>query len=81
MTIYLSGSTDQGLLGLALSVQRMESTDVTAVWSMDWGFFKDTSLIKIRLEIHLGHQGVPCPKATEEWYNTDDEGEYFTKGP
>ncbi|KAG2071142.1 hypothetical protein BDR04DRAFT_988493, partial [Suillus decipiens] len=24
------------------------------------GFFEDTSLTKIRLEIHLGHQGEPC---------------------
>jgi hypothetical protein len=37
-------------------------------------------LTKIGLEIHLGHQGKPCPEVTEEWYDTDDEGEYFTEG-
>ncbi|KAG2347667.1 hypothetical protein BDR05DRAFT_865926, partial [Suillus weaverae] len=25
------------------------------------GFFEDTSLTKIGLEIHIGHQGKPCP--------------------
>ncbi|KAG1767881.1 hypothetical protein EV702DRAFT_979832 [Suillus placidus] len=43
------------------------------------GFFKDTSLTKIGLEIHLGHQGKPCPEVTEEWYDTDDEGDCFTE--
>ncbi|KAG1870331.1 hypothetical protein F4604DRAFT_1681897 [Suillus subluteus] len=76
MTIYMSGSTRPRTTwtcsfgervhhptGLALSAQRMESTDVMAVWdgsllhaipsyqSMDWGFFEDTSLTKIGLEI------------------------------
>ncbi|KAG2068917.1 hypothetical protein BDR04DRAFT_1023164 [Suillus decipiens] len=52
-------------------------------WISQWtgGFFEDTSLTKIGVEIHLGHQGKPCPKITEEWYDTDDEGEYFTKDP
>jgi hypothetical protein len=44
------------------------------------GFFEDTSLTKIGLEIHLGHQGKPCAEVTNEWYDTDDEGEYFTEG-
>ncbi|KAG1776260.1 hypothetical protein EV702DRAFT_1179917 [Suillus placidus] len=45
------------------------------------GFFEDTSLTKIGLEIHLGHQGKPCPEVTEESYDTDDEGDYFTEDP
>ncbi|KAG1854600.1 hypothetical protein F4604DRAFT_1591121, partial [Suillus subluteus] len=44
------------------------------------GFFKDTSLTKIGLEIHLGHQGKPCPEVTDDWYNTDDEGDNFAEG-
>jgi hypothetical protein len=44
------------------------------------GFFEDTSLTKIGLEIHLGHQGKPCPQVTDEWYDTDNEGDYFTEG-
>ncbi|KAG1783199.1 hypothetical protein EV702DRAFT_948208, partial [Suillus placidus] len=45
------------------------------------GFFEDTSLTKIGLEIHLGHQGKPCPEVTKELYDTDDEGDYFTEDP
>lgn len=45
------------------------------------GFFEDPSLTKIRLEIHLGHQGKPCPEVTEEWYDTDNKGDFFTEGP
>ncbi|KAG1885419.1 hypothetical protein F4604DRAFT_1918114 [Suillus subluteus] len=44
------------------------------------GFFEDTSLTKIGLEIHLGHQGKPCPEVTDDWYNTDDEGDNFAEG-
>lgn len=44
------------------------------------GFFEHTSLTKIGLEIHLGHQGKPCPQVTDEWYDTDDEGDNFTEG-
>ncbi|KAG1870872.1 hypothetical protein F4604DRAFT_1583524 [Suillus subluteus] len=44
------------------------------------GFFKDTSLTKIGLEIHLGHQGKPCPEVTDDWYDTDDEGDNFAEG-
>ncbi|KAG1775259.1 hypothetical protein EV702DRAFT_1047112 [Suillus placidus] len=52
-------------------------------WISQWtgGFFEDTSLTKIGLEIHLGHQGKPCPEVTEESYDTDDEGDYFTEDP
>ncbi|KAG1853038.1 hypothetical protein F4604DRAFT_1933492 [Suillus subluteus] len=44
------------------------------------GFFEDTSLTKIGLEIHLGHQGKPCPEVTDDWYDTDDEGDNFAEG-
>lgn len=44
------------------------------------GFFEDTSLTKIGLEIHLGHAGQPCPGLTDEWYDTDD-GDDLTEGP
>ncbi|KAG2066226.1 hypothetical protein BDR04DRAFT_983164, partial [Suillus decipiens] len=32
-------------------------------WISQWigGFFEDTSLTKIRVEIYLRHQGKPCP--------------------
>ncbi|KAG2032020.1 hypothetical protein BDR03DRAFT_985997 [Suillus americanus] len=51
-------------------------------WISQWtrGFFEDTSLTKIGLEIHLGHQRKPCTEVTNEWYDTDDEGDYFTEG-
>ncbi|KAG1718273.1 uncharacterized protein EDB91DRAFT_1090173 [Suillus paluster] len=45
------------------------------------GFFEDTSLTKIGLEIHLGHAGQPCPGLTDEWCDTDDEGDHLTDGP
>jgi hypothetical protein len=45
------------------------------------GFFNDTSLTKIGLEVHLSHAGEPCPGLTDEWYDTDDEEDHFTKGP
>ncbi|KAG1843425.1 hypothetical protein C8R48DRAFT_559693, partial [Suillus tomentosus] len=45
------------------------------------GFFEDTSLTKIGFEIHLGHAGQPCPGLTDEWCDTDDEGDQFTDGP
>ncbi|KAG1787530.1 uncharacterized protein HD556DRAFT_1312716 [Suillus plorans] len=45
------------------------------------GFFKDTSLTKIGLEVHLGHAGKPCPGLTDEWCDTDDEGDHLTEGP
>ncbi|KAG1850665.1 hypothetical protein F4604DRAFT_1934338 [Suillus subluteus] len=53
-----------------------------AVWISQWtgGFFEDTSLTKIGLEIHLGHQGKPCPEVTDDWYDTDDEGDNFAEG-
>ncbi|KAG2064944.1 hypothetical protein BDR04DRAFT_1122207 [Suillus decipiens] len=47
---------------------------------MDWEILKDTSLTKTGLEIYLGHQGKPCAKVSNEWYNTDDEGDYFIEG-
>ncbi|KAG1888830.1 hypothetical protein F4604DRAFT_1915893 [Suillus subluteus] len=31
-------------------------------------------------EIHLGHQGKPCPEVTDDWYDTDDEGDNFAEG-
>ncbi|KAG1866108.1 hypothetical protein F4604DRAFT_1585594 [Suillus subluteus] len=51
-------------------------------WISQWtgGFFEDTSLTKIGLEIHLGHQGKPCPEVTDDWCNTDDEGDNFAEG-
>ncbi|KAG1844901.1 hypothetical protein C8R48DRAFT_678323 [Suillus tomentosus] len=45
------------------------------------GFFEDTSLTKIGFEIHLGHAGQPCPGLTDEWCDTDDEGDQFTDSP
>ncbi|KAG1814166.1 hypothetical protein DFJ58DRAFT_740006 [Suillus subalutaceus] len=51
-------------------------------WISQWtgGFFEDTSLTKIGLEIHLGCQGKPCPEVTDDWYDTDDEGDNFAEG-
>ncbi|KAG1844237.1 hypothetical protein F4604DRAFT_1937648 [Suillus subluteus] len=51
-------------------------------WISQWtgGFFEDISLTKIGLEIHLGHQGKPCPEVTDDWYDTDDEGDNFAEG-
>ncbi|KAG1887203.1 hypothetical protein F4604DRAFT_1917014 [Suillus subluteus] len=43
------------------------------------GFFEDTSLTKIGLEIHLSHQGKPCPEVTDDWYDTIDEGDNFAE--
>ncbi|KAG1726509.1 uncharacterized protein EDB91DRAFT_1061574, partial [Suillus paluster] len=45
------------------------------------GFFEDTSLTKIGLEIHLGHAGQPCYSLTDKWCDTDDEGDHLTDGP
>ncbi|KAG1852523.1 hypothetical protein F4604DRAFT_1933676 [Suillus subluteus] len=45
------------------------------------GFFEDTSLTKIGLEVHLGHAGEPCPGLTDKWCDTDDEGDHLTEGP
>ncbi|KAG1787558.1 uncharacterized protein HD556DRAFT_1246604, partial [Suillus plorans] len=45
------------------------------------GFFEGTSLTKIGLEVHLGHAGEPCPRLTDEWCDTDDEGDQLTEGP
>ncbi|KAG2116993.1 uncharacterized protein F5147DRAFT_768380 [Suillus discolor] len=45
------------------------------------GFFEGTSLTKIGLEVHLGHAGKPCPGLTDEWCDTDDEGDQLTEGP
>ncbi|KAG2095122.1 uncharacterized protein F5147DRAFT_778816 [Suillus discolor] len=44
-------------------------------------FFEGTSLTKIGLEVHLGHAGEPCPGLTDEWCDTDDEGDQLTEGP
>ncbi|KAG1889757.1 uncharacterized protein F5891DRAFT_987250 [Suillus fuscotomentosus] len=38
------------------------------------GFFEETSLTKMGMEIYLGHQGKPCPVLGEihEWEDTDE---------
>lgn len=37
-------------------------------------FFEETSLTKIELEIHLGHDGLPCPvlENAHEWEDMDE---------
>ncbi|KAG1881030.1 uncharacterized protein F5891DRAFT_973461, partial [Suillus fuscotomentosus] len=37
------------------------------------GFFEETSLTKIGMDIYLGHQGMPCPALGDihEWEDTD----------
>ncbi|KAG1884389.1 hypothetical protein F4604DRAFT_1677024 [Suillus subluteus] len=36
-------------------------------------FFERTTLTKLGVEIHLGHEGKPCPHDCWDWEDTDDE--------
>lgn len=45
-------------------------------------FFQESSLTKVGLDIHLGHNGGPCPSNPHstsemlEWYDTDDDDDH-----
>ncbi|KAG1730911.1 hypothetical protein EDB19DRAFT_1831884 [Suillus lakei] len=41
-------------------------------WNGD--FFKRTMLMKVGVEIHIGHGGRPCPDHYWDWEDTDDGG-------
>ncbi|KAG2139258.1 hypothetical protein DEU56DRAFT_755571 [Suillus clintonianus] len=88
MTIFVSGRTTPmttwtcsfgGRVHLPSERARRMPFHRISQWT--GGFFEDTSLTKIGLEIHLGHAGQPCPGLTDEWYDTDDEGDDLTEGP
>ncbi|KAG1855363.1 hypothetical protein DFJ58DRAFT_841154 [Suillus subalutaceus] len=70
MTIYMSRL--YGMVHSCMPFHRISQ------WT--GGFFEDTSLTKIGLEIYLGHQGKPCPEVTDDWYDTDNEGDNFAEG-
>ncbi|KAG1720700.1 hypothetical protein EDB19DRAFT_1835837 [Suillus lakei] len=41
-------------------------------WNRD--FFERTTLMKVGVEIHIGHGGRPCPDHHWDWEDTDDGG-------